>query len=218
MRSTTAAAPGATSSCADASALTEAGRHGDGGLQRRLRLAGGSRRHEGRREVLGGEHHHLVAGRQRAQLEGQLDDHAERPQRAAEQLWQVVAADVLDDASPAFDRRAVGADHVHPDQPVARVAERGPPQPSATDRDHTADGRLFEAAVVERHKLPVRRQRSLQVRERHPSPDGDREVVRLIVDDSAEPCQIKRDVVSLGRHPKLGERGAADRRDGEVVF
>ena len=79
-------------------------------------------------------------GRQRVQPHGQLDDQPERPERAGEQLGEVVARDVLDHLAAALRERAVGQRHAHADDQVAQAAVAGAQRAGVGRGHHAADG------------------------------------------------------------------------------
>ena len=87
-----------------------------------VRVADGERRVRGLARRPAGQHDGLLCGRPRADLEGGLDDHADRPERPDVQLREIVAGDVLDDPAPARDDRAVGTYDAEADQEVAHRA------------------------------------------------------------------------------------------------
>ena len=97
----------------------------------------------------GGDHHRVLARRPRPDLEGRLDDHAERAERADVELREVVAGDVLDHAPAAADERAVGADHADAEQQVAHAALRGAERAREVRGDEAADRRRLGPRRIE---------------------------------------------------------------------
>ena len=75
------------------------------------------------------------------QPEHRLHDQPQRPERAGEQLAQVVARDVLDHLAAGAGHRAVGADHGDPDQQVPWRPVAQPPRPGSPGGQRPTDGR-----------------------------------------------------------------------------
>ena len=126
------------------------------GVQRRGRACAAparARRSRRRRRP----HEERLAVGQRPHLEGRLDDHAQRAERAGEELRQIVAGDVLHHPAAAAHERAVGGDDAHADQPVAHLAVAEAQRAAAIGGDQAADGHLAAARRIERQPLAGRR-------------------------------------------------------------
>ena len=74
------------------------------------------------------------------ETEDDLGDHAQGAERAAEQLGQVVAGDVLDHLAAGPGHGPVGQDHGDADDQVAHGAVAQPPRPRGVGRHHPAEG------------------------------------------------------------------------------
>ena len=75
------------------------------------------------------------------QPEHRLHDQPQRPERAGEQLAEVITCDVLDHLAAGARHGAVGADHGDPDQQVPRRTVAQPPRARSPGREGPADGR-----------------------------------------------------------------------------
>ena len=134
--------------------------------------------------------------RRRPRVQPQRDarDQPEPPARAGEELAEVVAGDVLHDLAARARDRAVGEDDGDPDHEVAHRAVAVAARPREVGGEAGADRRV--ARRVERQHLPVRPERRLQFGERQPGLDDRRQVARLVLEDSVQPC---RDICELCR-------------------
>ena len=144
--------------------------------------------------------HHERAGLGRERMEAQAHprDQAEPPARAAEELPEVVARDVLDDLAARVRDRAVGEHHGHPEHEVAHGSEAVAARPREVGRDAGPDRRV--AGRVEREPLAVLAEARVQRREADPRLDDAGEVARLVLEHGVEPGRRERrpDLDALG--------------------
>src|SRR5204863_696582 len=125
----------------------------------------------------------VARGREGQHLERRLHDDPERPEGSDEELVEVVAGDVLHDATARTDDAAVGQGGPRSDEEVPHAAVPGPPEPVRVRGDHPADRRAFAVWWIEGEKLPCDGERRRNVGERRPPADGDREVSGYVIHD-----------------------------------
>ena len=104
--------------------------------------------------------------------------------RAADELAEVVAGDVLDDRAAGVRDRAVGEHERDAEQQVARRAEAVAPRAREVAGEAAADGRV--AGRIERELLAVGREPRTERREPDAGLDGDREVAGLVREHAVE--------------------------------
>ncbi len=122
----------------------------------------------------------------RVQSHRDLEDRAERAERAREQLGQVVAGHVLDHLAAALRDRAVGERHAHPHHQVARPAVARPQRTRVAAGQDAAERRAVARRVEGQH-LPRLRERLLGALERHARLEHGGEVAGVVLDDAVEP-------------------------------
>ena len=99
--------------------------------------------------VVIGDQDHRGGFRGGSDLECHLRDDAECPQRAGQELRQVVAGDVLDDPAAALDLLAVGGDEADADDHVARSAGAEAAGAAGVAREDASQGGPSREGCVE---------------------------------------------------------------------
>jgi hypothetical protein len=100
-------------------------------------------------------------GRQRRQLKRRARHHGEAAERSAQELRQVVARDVLDDAASRLGDPSISQRNFDPDDEIPRGAEAMPTGTAVVGRDDAADGRAVRTGRIERQPRRSRRRTSL---------------------------------------------------------
>ncbi len=157
------------------------------------------------RRVLGLDDERARRRGQRVEPERDPSDQRERPGRAADELAQVVAGDVLDDLPAGVGDRPVGEHERDAEDEVARRAEAMPERTGQVGRQAGADGRV--AGRVERESLAVLGERRLERGEAHAGLDDARQVSRLVLEDAIEPLRRQ-----VGADPDATALGVRRRR------
>ena len=119
------------------------------------------------------------------QAHRQLHDRPQRPERAGEQLGDVVAGHVLDHLAAALRERAVGERHAHTDHEVARAAVAGA-QGAGVGRGHDPSDGGAAVRRVEREHLARLGERGLGVGEQHARLKHRGQVARVVLDDGVQ--------------------------------
>ncbi len=148
-------------------------------------------------------------GRQRVEAHRHLDDRAERPVGAGEQLGQVVAGDVLDHLAAALGDGAVGERHAHADHEVARAAEARAQRPGVVGRDDAADRGAAAVRRVEREHLAGLAEGLLRAGQRHARLQHRGQVAGVVLHDPVEARGGDLDVGPGIRRPAQLRAGAA---------
>ena len=151
-----------------------------------------------------------VAARHGIGMEAEADpaDEGEPATRAADELAEVVAGDVLDDLAAGVDDRAVGEHERDAEHEVARGAEPVAQRAREILREAGADRRV--ARRVEREPLPGRGERGREGREADAGFDGAGEVARLVLEDAVHARGVE--IGADPDRPPLGRRGRRARR------
>src|SRR5205085_3711058 len=121
------------------------------------------------------------------QLEGECEYEAERAVASDEELAEVVARDVFDDATARADDAPVGERDAHTEYVGTRRAVAMRLRAAQASRRHAAERRACPARRVEREPLPRAPDLPVEVRERQTSLDSRDEVCRLVRDDALHP-------------------------------
>src|SRR5262249_52217614 len=129
----------------------------------------------------------------RPQLQRHLGNDPQRTERADVELAQIVAGDILDDATTRFDLLpfvvdGADADDVIPQRAIALAART-----TGVGGQGAAEGGLFRTWHIDRQLLVFLVEYLLQFRDGDASLNGDRHVPRRIVDDLIQPSQIDAD-------------------------
>ena len=126
---------------------------------------------------------------QRVQAQAGTADDAQRAARAAEELAEVVAGDVLHDLAARARDEPVAEHDRHAEQEIAHAPVAVTARPVQVARDAAADRRI--ARRVEREHLAVLREPSLQRGQPEPGLDGAREIAGLVLEHPVEPAQVE---------------------------
>ena len=180
------------------------------GLQLQARAERGEHLHQ-HLEAGHGQQHHVAGRRRVGQLHGGFDDHAQRALRTDQQLAEVIAAGVLDQALVELEQFATGGDHLQPGDPLAGVAVADHSDAAgiggnvAADRARAARGEIHrvDQAVVQRGVV-----HGLQ---RHAGLHHQGAIDRVVVQRPVHPLQAEHQL-AVGRHRATREAGAAARR------
>src|SRR5439155_16383402 len=116
-------------------------------------------------------------------------DAAEAPSRAAEELAEVVARDVLHDLAARVRARAVREQYRDAEHEVAHRSEAMTQRAGEIVDETIGDRRV--TGWVERQALPVLRERPLQSGQQNPALDDARQVARLVLDDLRTALQAR---------------------------
>ena len=146
------------------------------------------------------------------QAQAGANDQAQPALRAAEELSEVVAGDVLDDLPAGARDRAVREHDRHPQDDVPRRAVAVATRPGQPLREAGADGRV--AGRIERQHLATLGEHRAEGREAKAGLDGRGQVARLVLEDAIEACGGQDDVGGL-RTVGAG-RGARSKRVAEA--
>ena len=133
------------------------------------------------RQAVAFDREHPADLRERTELQRDLHDHAQRPQRARGQPVHVVAGDVLHRAGSALHEQAVAADQFELDDRVTDVAETQPAEGRHPRGDHPADRRLVGS--VDRPLLTALGEDRLELAHAHPRLDDGEHLGRLVRHD-----------------------------------
>ena len=134
--------------------------------------------------------------------------HGERPLAADQELSEVVAGVVLEQAGETPDDATVGEHRLEAHDLGAHHPVPQDLRAARVRRDHAADGRGAARAVVDAEGEPGRSGVLLEALERHPRTGGHLGRDRVDGAERVEPCERKHDLASA-RHPCADEPGVA---------
>ena len=148
------------------------------------------------------------------QLEAQLDDDAERAERADIQLVQVVAGNVFHHATASAGQGAVRVGDPRTDDQVTCRAVREAQRPAGVGGDQPANRRALGRGRVQREELALLAQNPLELGHTHASFDRDGEVRGLVLDHPIEAGGVDHHVEAQRGHAQIQLCAATDGRDG----
>ena len=142
-------------------------------------------------------------GRQRVQAQRDPSDQRERALRAAHELPEVVAGDVLHDLATRARDRAVSEYQGDAEDEVARRAEAVPERPGEVRGEAGADRRV--ARRIERSRCPASASAAWSADSRIPASTTHVRSPRLVLEDAVEP--VRRQIRPDPHWTTLGVRG-----------
>ena len=147
----------------------------------------------------------------RTELHRRLRDHAERAERADEELRQIVARHVLHDLAAAAHDGAVGHHHREADEEVAGGAVEMSARARGVAREDAADRRPVGPGRVEREPLSALAELALERAEGTARLHRRGEIARLVLDEPAHALHPQHEAEAI-RRPADAELGAPARR------
>ena len=134
------------------------------------------------------------------QADAHRQDQSQRPERAGEQLCQVIARDVLDHLSSGTRNRPVAQCDGHAEHQVPRRAVAVAERARVPGGKHAANRGLVSGAEerVERQHLARGRELGLRAGKRDAGLEYRREVALVVLDDPVEPLGSQVEVRGLG--------------------
>jgi hypothetical protein len=136
------------------------------------------------------------------ELEAELHDHPDRPERSDVQLVQVVAGHVLDHATPGLADDTIGVDDAGADHQIAGGAVQQAERPAGVCCDQPANGGSVGGGRVQGQHLSLGTEPLLEGRQAHAGLDGHGQVGRLVLHDLAEALGLEHQAAGARREPE----------------